>query len=157
MDDTKERNIYAPILKTTPLFKSLSEEEIGAVLVHCVKRDYGAGDTILTKGETGNSMLIIVEGEVEYWKDGKKVGSDSSGSFFGEIALLAKGVAKRQATVKATRDCTLLEIYQPAFKDLLRKHSDISILVIQMLASRIQAAAPVPLWKSKVGLTLAVM
>lgn len=157
MESTTERNIYTPILKTTPLFKTLSEEEIGAVLVHCVKREYAAGDTILTQGETGNSMLIIVEGAVEYWKGKKKVGSDTTGAFFGEIALLANGVAKRQATVKATQDCVLLEIYQPSFKELLRKYPEIGVLVIQMLASRIQAATPASGLKNRVGLTLVAM
>lgn len=157
MDETKERNIYAPILQVTPLFKTLDESEIIAVLVHCVKREYKAGETILSEGETGNSMLIIVDGTVEYLKGKRKVGEDGIGGFFGEIALLAKGTAKRQATVKATLDCVLLEIYQPSFKELLKKHPEVGILVIQMLASRIQSAAPPTTLKSKVGLILVAM
>lgn len=142
MDLTTERNIYIPILKGTPLFKTMAESEIDAVLMACVRRDHEAGETILSEGEPGNSMMIIVDGSVEYVRGSKFVGKGTVGDFFGEIAMLAKGSAKRQATVKALSSCTLLEIYQPSFKDMLRKHPEVGVMVIQMLASRIQAAAP---------------
>lgn len=155
LEETKERNVYVPILKQTPLFRTLTEDEILAVLAHCVKRSYAAGETILTEGETGNSMLIIVEGSVDYSKGLLELGSDTDGAFFGEIALLAEGIGKRQATVKATKDCVLLEIYQPSFRDLLRNHPEIGTMVIETLATRIQAASPPPVMKSKLGFVLA--
>lgn len=157
MEDTTERNIYAPVLKKTQIFAALSDDELNEILVHCVRRDAKAGDVVLQEGENGNSMLIIAEGSVEYWKGKRKVGQAEAGAFFGEIALLSRGVAKRQATVKAVTDCVLLEFYQPQFKNLLKRHPEVGITTIQTLVDRLQGATPAPLLKSKIGLALVAM
>lgn len=156
-DETAARNVYAPVLRQAPIFRALGDTEVEAVLDQCVKRDYTAETVVLQEGENGNSLLIIVEGEVEYMKGKKVIGKDGVGAFFGEIAMLSRLPTKRQATVRAKTDCVLLEFYRPEFQNLLRKYPEVGVTIIDTLVDRIRASAPIAAHKSKVVLTLAAM
>ena len=154
-EETKERLACGPILKEkSPLFAALSEDEVFEVLSRCTQREFVAGDTILQEGDPGSTMFVIVEGEVEYRKGNRAVGIDTVGGFFGEIALLSKEPAKRNATVVAKTKCTLIEIYRPEFRDMLKKYPDVSMLTISTLVGRISAAKPAPMLKSATAVTL---
>lgn len=49
-----------------------------------------AGETIITEGEIGDRIYLIIEGELEaYWKgSSEKVYDYKPGDYFGELALL---------------------------------------------------------------------
>jgi len=66
-----------------------------------------AGDVIFYKNDYTNSFMSIIDGEVEIETDDGKLISLGSGQFFGEMSLLSG--RRRSATVRASRDCVLLE------------------------------------------------
>ncbi len=66
----------------------------------------GAGETIISKGDMGREMYLIVRGEVEVLDDaGQVLATLRDGDFFGEIALLIH--TPRTATVRAKTACDL--------------------------------------------------
>ena len=81
------------------------------------------GELILSEGADGDDFYIVEEGEVVCTKNKGGVEVEvsptlSSGSFFGELALLNDD--KRQASVKATSDSVeCLTIDRKSFKRLL--------------------------------------
>ncbi len=66
-----------------------------------------AGDVIFYKNDYTNSFMSIIDGEVEIETDDGKLISLQPGQFFGEMSLLSG--RRRSATVRASRDCVLLE------------------------------------------------
>ncbi|MEO6052626.1 MAG: cyclic nucleotide-binding domain-containing protein [Chthoniobacterales bacterium] len=76
--------------------------------------DFKKGDLIVKEGESGDSMYVILSGEVQIFSDseGKHVqlAKLSTGSFFGELALV--DTSPRSASVIAEEDGQLLRIAQ---------------------------------------------
>ena len=79
-------------LKTLPLFSSLTPRELKIVdsLLH--QRQFLAGEVVFDEGEEGQALYILLSGTVTVSRlmEGKRevVAELSSGSFFGDLALL---------------------------------------------------------------------
>ena len=91
----------------------------------------------MQEGERGREFFVIVSGEVEVRRKGRKLATLGPGSFVGEMALLSK--APRVATVTAVTPLDVLVITERAFLDLLEKMPDLCIKVARALAERVGA------------------
>jgi CRP-like cAMP-binding protein len=103
----------APKPAPTPIFSQLPKDVFVALLELLEVRRVPGGDSIITEGERGNSMFLLVQGTVRVVhtpENGapRTLAELSDGSFFGEMGLISD--APRVASVVATRDCTLLEV-----------------------------------------------
>jgi len=87
-------------------------------LLHCQQFSH-----IVRSGELGDSMYLVLEGELRALAivDGKEVtlGTITAGESFGEISLIDQG--PRSADVVANKDSVLLKISSRAFAQLLRE------------------------------------
>jgi serine/threonine protein kinase len=63
---------------------------------------YKPGDAIVSEGDFGTSMYVIVIGEADVLKGSAKINHMKPGSCFGELAYLDKGSQQRTADVIAT-------------------------------------------------------
>ena len=90
---------------------------------------------LITEGERGREFFVIVDGEVEVRRKGRKVATLGPGSFVGEMALLSK--IPRTATVTALTPLDVLVITDRAFVDLLDKMPDLWLKVARALAERV--------------------
>ncbi len=97
-----------------------------------------AGEVIITEGEPGNRMYIVVNGEVDISLKRRKLGSVLAGEIVGEMALINEDV--RSATATAKTDCQLALIDQGSFKLLLKHVPDFAQHVMNVLTTRLQAA-----------------
>lgn len=100
--------------------------------------DYPAGSVIITEGEGGTQMYVVMEGEALISLKGKELATAGQGELVGEMALISSDI--RSATVTAQTDCTLALIDQKSFESMLRYVPDFSIYVINLLANRLQTA-----------------
>ena len=80
---------------------------------------------------------MIVSGEVEVRRNGRKVSTLGPGGFVGEIALLSK--IPRTATVTALTPLDVLVITDRAFLSLLESSPSIAVKVARTLAERVGA------------------
>ncbi len=123
------------------IFQDLDDREIGHVLARTVLRDVRAGEEIIREGQAGDSMFIMISGEVEITKQLTLVLDEDTpkervmirlkaedGVYFGEMALLENDT--RSATVTALTDCRLLELYQKDFLELI--HHD-AVMGVKLL------------------------
>ncbi len=93
-----------------------------------------AGESIITKGETGTDMFIVVGGRVRV-HDGDLVYSRlDDGEVFGEVAALDGGV--RTASVTAEVDTSLFRLDQQAMRELLAREPEAAAAIIRMLCER---------------------
>lgn len=92
-------------LDAIELFKGLDRTQLKQVEALVSPRQFEAGDTVLSRGDTGRVFYVVARGSVSVILPGDgssaptRVGCIGPGQFFGEIAVLEEG--KRSADVVA--------------------------------------------------------
>ncbi|MGK2897370.1 MAG: serine/threonine-protein kinase [Burkholderiaceae bacterium] len=77
------------LLRKLDFFSSFGDVELWEVVHRAKWQRFNFGHAIYRKGEEGNSFHILAQGQVEVFRDGKKVAQLGSGTSIGEMAYLA--------------------------------------------------------------------
>jgi CRP-like cAMP-binding protein len=104
-------------LRTVPLFRDFSDEELGHVAQMTKRVEFPEGKTVANQGETGVGFHLIIEGSADVIQDGTTIGRLKPGDYFGEISLIDGGT--RSATVTTTAPTTTLSIAAWDFSRLI--------------------------------------
>ena len=123
------------LLKEAPLFEQCSKQELKQIAGIADELDLNEGKVLIREGERGREFFVIVSGEVEVRRKGRKMSTLGAGSYVGEIALLSQ--IPRTATVTATTPLDVLVITDRAFLNLLEKSPTIAVKVARTLAERV--------------------
>jgi CRP-like cAMP-binding protein len=111
-------------LRSVPLFADLTLPELAIVdkLLH--ERDYLAREVIFDEGEVGQTICLVLEGEVAICLQGRPddghLASLGPGEFFGELGLLDDSA--RSAQARAATQCRLLVLFREDFNGLMDSH-----------------------------------
>jgi CRP-like cAMP-binding protein len=133
-------------LRRSPLFDQLSPAELEVLAELSRPRRYVRGQVIVEEGELGDSLYVLVSGEVEVLRrDGsedKALARLEPPEFFGEMALIDR--EQRSATVRAASEVTALQLTAQNFT-AFRKHSRdgftfVVINIARTLSSRLRQA-----------------
>jgi voltage-gated potassium channel len=110
------------IIEKVPIFKSASPEFIRDVVLNLKPVIYTPGDKVVTRGEIGYEMFFINRGEVDVTNEDGSItyATLTSGSYFGEIALLLS--MPRTATVIARGYCDLYILDKETFNNILQRY-----------------------------------
>lgn len=111
--------------RRSPLFDDFSADELAAVIHGLDLRSFGPGDLVVTQGEPGHSLFVVVSGSLMVWvREGegrsRQVRVLGEGDFFGEVSLLTG--RPRTATVTAATPADLLELDWPRVEEIVRDH-----------------------------------
>lgn len=136
---------HCELLQKISLFQDLEEKEIQQVVNCTTPRNFQAGEVILQEGETGDSLFIMCQGEVEITKTLTLVLEKDTpkekvmirlraedGVCFGEMALLENEA--RSATVTALSGCNLLELHRQEFMALIQENPQMGLKILLRLA-----------------------
>ena len=77
------------LLRSLDFFSSFGDVELWEVVHRAKWQRFHFGHALYRKGEEGNSFHILAQGEVEVFRDGKKVAQLGAGTSIGEMAYLA--------------------------------------------------------------------
>jgi CRP/FNR family cyclic AMP-dependent transcriptional regulator len=105
-------------------------------------QSFAAGSTIFARGDSGNSMYIVVDGEVDCAYDDDHAVRLGPGYSIGEMAIIDK--RPRSATVTAVTDVTLAPISQGAFLVLVHETPFFALEVMRSLSDRLRRANGLP-------------
>jgi len=117
------------ILAEVSLFaKVLDEDQLERLALRCHEVFFPAGAVMMTEGDFGTSMFVVVEGEVSVGLADKHGGVHdvaklSAGEFVGEMSLMTG--ARRNADVVAETDVVAIEITKVALEEILRQAPDL--------------------------------
>jgi CRP-like cAMP-binding protein len=130
------------VLRRSPLFLRLSDEEVDAVLAHASIVRYPEGTQIFAKGDPGNSMMAVLKGRISITTpslDGRQVVLTvmHEGDVFGEIALLDG--KERTADATAAVDSELLVVPRRSLLGLLQRRPDLCIRLLLVLCERLRS------------------
>lgn len=95
-----------------------------------------AGQAIFNEGDSGNTMFVVVDGEVDLLVKGKLVESLGPGGALGEMALLDN--VPRSASAIAKTSCRLVEINERRFKFLVQQTPNFALQIMRVIADRLR-------------------
>jgi len=136
------------------LFSSLPVERLQSLAAGLAPGFLPAGATLMRRGETGESMFVLVEGLLEVRASVGSGGAEQAvaviqpGEFLGEMSLLTG--EPRSATVVAVSDAVTWEITKAQMEPLLRSDPPFAAVLARTLAvrqannARVRGAAVAP-------------
>lgn len=125
----KSEPLFKKPVPKSALFEMLSTEEREAIVREMDVESYDEGSVIITEGDPGTSMYLIVSGEVKVYTRG--TGNTGSlylanlgeGDFFGEVSVLTG--KPRTATITAAQRSELLRLDKEKLDNALSKYPGI--------------------------------
>jgi CRP-like cAMP-binding protein len=121
-------------LRSAPLFAGMSKKKLAVVGRVADEIDLPAGKDLIRESAFGTQFFILLDGEAEVRRRGRKVNTLHKGDFFGEISLLADRPAT--ATVTASTPVRVLVVTRSNFKKLVRDDPGVQWSVVQALVKR---------------------
>ncbi len=129
------RNQKVELIKRAPLFANLSKRDLGEVARLADEIDLREGKEMTRQGTAGREFFVLLEGEADVRKNGRRINRLGPGDFFGEIALVSD--TPRTATVTATSPVRALVITDRSFRRLLKDQPEIQSKVLAAVAARL--------------------
>ncbi len=125
-------------LANVRLFAACNKKELGIIGRASDEVTVPAGKQLVGEGSTGHEFFLILEGQAAVKRDGRKVATLGPGQYFGELALLDRGV--RSASVEALTPMTLLVLGQREFSAVLDEVPGLAHKILTIMAGRLREA-----------------
>ncbi|MBK7861925.1 MAG: cyclic nucleotide-binding domain-containing protein [Archangiaceae bacterium] len=135
-------------LKSTPLFKDLSLDEMKAVYAACETQKFAPGAVMIEQGQPGESLYVLRKGSAKVTRVGaggaeEMVARMGPGSPAGEMSLVDD--APTSARVTAESEVDAFVINRPRFEKLLVMNDKIAVKLyrffVQTLSKRLRATS----------------
>ncbi len=125
------------LLRDVALFKELPDDLLSELASYTEEERIAPGQRIITKGEIGDTLYIIVSGKVAVKDEGKILAEFGDRKIFGELAVLSP--EPRSASVEALEDTLLLKLRRQDIIDHFSIHPKLMMGIIIELCARIRA------------------
>jgi AAA family ATP:ADP antiporter len=123
-------------LKAVEMFARTPEDVLADVAALAEEVRFKAGDTIFQKGDAGESLYVIVQGEVKVHDGDLVLKHLMDKSVFGELAVLDP--EPRSASITSVTDSHLLRLDREAFLELMAGNMEVVRGVLAVLCDRIR-------------------
>jgi len=127
-------------LSRAPLFARLGRRSLRKLAGICVPRDFDPGAVMISEGDTGLGLFVIVSGQVEVTKgagdDAIRLAVMERGDLLGEMALIDDRPRSANAVALEATRCLL--ITRNSFQTLTEKDPEIAWCLLPTLAERIR-------------------
>src|SRR5690606_8420233 len=110
------------------LFRPLNDREILRVLQVTDVVNYDDGQDVMTQGETGEDLFIVLNGKVDVIRGEAVIATLEQGAHVGEMALVRN--QPRSATVRSRGTSELMVIRRRDFFELLRNEHALAVKLL---------------------------
>lgn len=121
-------------LKKVPFFSEVSKTSLINLCKHIQIQTFYRNDPIVDKGDVGDAMYAILEGEVKVHEHRHNFGQLVQGDCFGEYALIDDET--RSASVTAIKETKVAKIDRKNFLDLMRNDKGFAQGVLSVMIKR---------------------
>ncbi|WOD39096.1 cyclic nucleotide-binding domain-containing protein [Nodosilinea sp. E11] len=118
------------------MFKELRDDFLVRLASVMDEVFYDSSYTIITEGQEGRSMYIVVSGRVSVHIGGQEVAQLKPGECFGEMSVF--DAEPRSASVTTLDSCNCLVLTQQQLYDAIDETPGIAVNVIRLLSRRIR-------------------
>ncbi len=133
--EQEEVSQLVTFLASLDLFKNVESDALKDLIASMEFLFLGGGDTLIRQGEIDSTLYILWHGRMRVFVGEATVAEITVGQVVGEIALLTG--QPRTATVKATRDSTLLKLTAATFKKFEKIHPEGVLEMAKMAIKRL--------------------
>jgi CRP-like cAMP-binding protein len=119
-------------LAAVRMFSACGRKELRAVAKAAKVSEVKQGTQIITEGDDGNTMYVVLVGTARVSRGGRKLSTVGPGDTFGELALLSKG--PRTASVVALSDMEVAIISRRQLNKLLEAAPAFARSLLESLA-----------------------
>jgi flavin reductase (DIM6/NTAB) family NADH-FMN oxidoreductase RutF len=130
---------YEHVVRDPRVFAALPDELLQPILAKGVERKYADGDTIMRRGDPGDSLSLVVEGTAHVQRPGRSVRL-GPGELVGEIEILDPD-GGRIADITAEGEVRCLEITRADLLEAFEAEPRAAIALIEVLAHRFRETA----------------
>lgn len=130
-----DNSVDPAALAAVPLFRDISEANLGRIAQLAQRRDVAVGETFIEQGRVGTACYVIASGTANVYISGSYITSLPAGAAVGEMALLQH--TTRSATVVAETDMVLAEFGIKEFRKMLAANSDAEERIMAILDARL--------------------
>ena len=129
------------LLRGIDIFESLSVSELAAIASVVEEIDCTPGEIIIQEGTVGDTMYLVVKGEVSVIKDLGEINEIEidrikAGDYFGEMALFEDAV--RSVSIRIEEPSSFMVLHKQEFKELVREYPQIALEICKVLSGRIR-------------------
>jgi small-conductance mechanosensitive channel/CRP-like cAMP-binding protein len=126
-------------LRQIDFLHKMPESEVRLLVPHVQVHEFGAGETLVSQGDTGDTMYIIRRGKVEVLARTEKgtlrhIAVLGRPQIIGEAGMMTGD--PRNATIKAQTDVEVLELNRESFAELFKKHPEAVEQISEVIANR---------------------
>ncbi len=130
------------VLRQVPLFASLTTDQLAAAAEWFQTVSFDPDALIFLEGDPADRLWVVSSGQVKIVKhtsDGQEnlLEVITPGEMFGGAALL---LPRHPASAVAMTAAMTLSIERELYRQLIRRHPDIALRIIDLLGERLQAA-----------------
>jgi CRP/FNR family cyclic AMP-dependent transcriptional regulator len=123
-------------IRGVPIFKELRDDflvRLASVMDEVV---FDTNYTIITEGQEGRAMYIVVSGKVSVHLRGQELAKLDEGACFGEMSVF--DAEPRSASVTTVESCQCLMLTQQQLYDAIDDTPGIAVNIIRLLSRRIR-------------------
>jgi CRP-like cAMP-binding protein len=128
---------YLDHLARVPLFSACNKAELKSLARRTSDIKVDAGQVIIREHQGAYDFFVVFEGQAEVTRMGKPVAVIGPGDFFGELALLDRGL--RDATVTALTPMEIIVLSQWDFEQALDEAPRMTRKLLTGMARRLRA------------------
>jgi CRP/FNR family cyclic AMP-dependent transcriptional regulator len=131
------------IISKAQIFASLSSKDIEALAKRGEKRCWKKGQQIISEGDVGNTLYLMLSGKVKavlYGEDGREIVLSvmKKGEIFGEMALFDG--EPRSANIEVVDDAECFIMHGADFLEYMKAHPTVAINFLSHLSRRLREA-----------------
>jgi len=130
---------YERVVQEPHVFENLPEELLRPILATGIERTYPDGEVLMRRGETGDTLYLIVDGTVRVERPGRSL-QLGPGELIGEIEVLDP-TRGRIADITAVGEVRCLEITRENLRTALEQNPRAALALIEVLAARFRETA----------------
>jgi CRP/FNR family transcriptional regulator, cyclic AMP receptor protein len=129
------------VLKETPLFEALSDEDASALRAGISNVHLDRGERLFSEGDAGDKLYIILEGKIKLTKaapDGREnlLSVHGPGEMFGELSLFDP--IPRTSSATAVTSARLAGLAHDDLRTWLSSRPEVAMHLLQALAQRLR-------------------
>ncbi len=124
------------LLKKTPIFANTTEKSLESMIKSAVIKTVAPGDKVVKEGQGGVGFYLILGGNADVVKEGKKLAALTAGNFFGELSVIDG--EPRTADVVAVSETKCWILSQWAMKSVIANHPEVALSMLEELVKRLR-------------------
>jgi len=135
---------HLDVIAAIPIFSGLPEDQLTAIKLIAIKRQFNKGEMIFSEGEDGNGFFVIAEGRVKIFKvssDGKEqiLHIFGPGQPFGEVPVFAG--QRFPANAQAIDKTRALFLPRAAIVELVAANPSLALNMLAVMSEKLRQFA----------------